>query len=164
MDKMNQQFTRLGLDPYTKHPIIQKISEKTRISPQYIILAGIVLVFFNSFIPIFGGILTTMIIFLLPAYETYRTIESGDRSNDRRMLVFWTMFGLFYVFEEIFKLPLSLLPLYGALRFILLMAMYLPHINLAERMYDGFVRPSFDRYAPHFGDLHTPAQARQPTK
>ena len=164
MDKMNQQFSRLGLDPYAKHPIIQRISEKTRISPEYIILAGIAIIFFNSLIPLFGGILTTMIIFLLPAYETYRTIESGDRSNDRRMLVFWTMFGLFYVFEEIFKLPLSILPLYGALRFIFLMAMYLPRINLAERMYDGFVKPVFDRYAPHFGNSHATAQTTQQAK
>ncbi len=160
MDKINEYLIKFGLEPYTKLPIVQKISQKLKLQPQAIIALFIGVVAFYCVLPFVGNFITSFICFLIPAYYTFKAIESAEQEDDNRLLTYWIIFGLIYSLDEIFRSVLSFIPFYHLIRFALLISLFHSNFNGAKLIYNQFLRPVFTKYVSQIDALIEPLEER----
>ncbi len=160
MQKINEQLVRFGLEPYTRLPVVQQISRKTKTEPQ-VIIAGAVGVFaLLCLLPFLGNLLTTAVCFLLPAYFTFKAIESADQADDNRLLTYWIIFGLVYSMDELFRSFIGFIPGYHLFRFGAMIYLYRNNFSGAEMVYSQFVKPLFNKYVSQIDALIEPIEER----
>ena len=160
MQKINEQLVKFGLEPYTRLPIVQKISQKTKAEPQMIIVGVIGVFALFCLLPFLGNLLTTTVCFLLPAYYTFKAIESADQADDNRLLTYWIIFGLVYSMDELFRSILGFIPGYHLFRFGAMLYLYRNTFGGAEMIYSQFVKPLFNKYVSQIDALIEPIEER----
>ena len=93
-----------------------------------------------------GSMVSSAITFLLPAYYTFKALESTDKKDDQRMLTFWISFGFVYLFDNLFSWIFSIFYFYHLLRSILLMYLFIPKYDGATKLYEKVIKPLFNKY------------------
>ena len=160
MNKIEPYLTKLGFEPYYQLPIVQKISQKTKLKPSILVFAFLVLLVILAFTPIGGNAVTTLIAFLLPAFRTFEALESEQRKDDAELLTYWIVFGLIYSLDELFRYFLAFIPFYHVFRCAILIAIYSPQINGAQVIYQKAVRPFFMNYKTEIEKVVNPIEER----
>lgn len=46
-----------------------------------------------------GNFLSNLLVFTIPAFYTFKAIESEETEDDKRLLTFWVVFGFLYFFD-----------------------------------------------------------------
>ncbi len=160
MQMINEQLVKFGLEPYTRLPIVQKISQKIKAEPQVIIVGIFAFFALLTLLPLVGSLLTTAVCFLFPAYYTFKAIESADQSDDNRLLTYWIIFGLVYSMDELFRSILGFIPGYHLFRFVGMLYLYRNNFGGAEMIYGQFVKPLFNKYVSQIDALIEPLEER----
>ncbi|KAG4209182.1 hypothetical protein ERO13_A03G179700v2 [Gossypium hirsutum] len=78
---------------------------------------------------------------VLPVYSTFKAIESNDQNEQRKWLLYWTVYGSFSVAEAFSDKLLSWFPFYYYAKFAFLVWLQLPSANGAEHLYMSHLRP-----------------------
>ena len=116
---------RFGLEKYYDLPLVQKASKATK-QPPHLIVAGVILfITILVFTPI-GSLITTSITFLMPAYKTFKALETKELKDDKRMLTFWICFGFLFLFDSLLSRVFGFLYFYHVFRAFLIIYLYLP--------------------------------------
>ncbi|KAK5838056.1 hypothetical protein PVK06_006783 [Gossypium arboreum] len=77
---------------------------------------------------------------VLPVYSTFKAIESNDQNEQRKWLLYWTVYGSFSVAEAFSDKLLSWFPFYYYAKFAFLVWLQLPSANGAEHLYMSHLR------------------------
>ena len=160
MEKIEHYMNELGLMKYTQLPIIQKASKKIKISPTIIVLVLSVILLLLLFTPYISNVLTTLIAFGIPAFETFRALQTEDKSDDDAILTYWIVFSTFYSFDRIFSSILHLSGWYSLIRFAVLALMFYSRRFGAKLLYARVIRPIFERYGDQFDSYVKPLEER----
>ena len=103
MQYLEQVIEKLNLKSYNDHPVIKKIATTTKAKPEYISLVFLVLkLIVLLFTPFGHTILKAFFTFLYPAYRSFRALGSERKSDDKKWLTYWTVYGMVYSFEVLF--------------------------------------------------------------
>ncbi|XP_071738184.1 HVA22-like protein k [Rutidosis leptorrhynchoides] len=78
---------------------------------------------------------------VLPVYSTYKAIESKNRIDQQKWLVYWAAYGTFSVAEMFTDKLISWVPLYYHVKFAFLVWLQLPTTNGAKLIYMSHLRP-----------------------
>lgn len=94
-------------------PYATVIQEKTGL-PRYIMagLAGVltfIIVILSFNVRFLGSFVTNFIGFGYPAYKSIKAIESANKDDDTEMLIYWTVYGSFFIVEMILFNPAAYL-------------------------------------------------------
>ena len=148
MDKIEEYLTKLGFEPYYKLPLVQKLSNKTKQKPSMLIL-GFLIIFTLLALSSFGGnLITTLFAFLIPAFQTFKALETkDDKEDDERMLTYWIVFGFLYGMDEILRVLFSFIPFYHVIRYVILVFIYVPKLDGGRIIYRRFLRPLFIKFS-----------------
>ena len=160
MEKIETTLTKLGFEPYYQLPLVQQISQKTKVKPFILVFAFLVMLVILAFTPLGGNALTTLIAFLLPAFKTFEALETEQREDDAELLTYWIVFGLIYSLDELFRYFLAFIPFYHVFRCALLIAIYSPQVNGAQIIYQKAVRPFFMNYRNEIEKVVNPIEER----
>lgn len=142
MDYINQLEDKLELSRFNTLKVVQTISTKTKVRPEHVSLAILSLLLCFFFLTGLGHkILLMLLSFLYPAYKSFCAIESTDKSDDKRWLVYWVVFGFVFAFKNLFWGLLSLFPGTNLILSIALTAIYFP-------LTDGYIYVYEYAFAP----------------
>lgn len=83
---------------------------------------------------------------VLPVYSTFKAIETKDRNEQQRWLVYWAAYGSFSVAEIFADKFISWFPLYYHMKFAFLVWLQLPSVNGARQLYMDHMRPFLLRH------------------
>ncbi|GKB17407.1 HVA22-like protein k [Tanacetum coccineum] len=87
---------------------------------------------------------------ILPVYSTFKAIETNNRTDQQKMLLYWAAYGTFSIAETFADKVISWVPLYHHMKFAFLVWLQLPTTNGAKQIYMSHIRPFLMR---HQGNL-----------
>ncbi|KAI9337906.1 TB2/DP1, HVA22 family-domain-containing protein [Zopfochytrium polystomum] len=122
-------------------PLAVEVEKRTNVPKTYI-AGGVgfvlfVLVFFN----VWGDLLTDLLGFAWPAYQSFKAIESTDKNDDRQWLTYWTVFGFLNILEFFSDVILYWIPFYFIIKAGIILYLILPQFKGATVLYNTVVRP-----------------------
>mmetsp|Transcript_15394 Transcript_15394/g.23064 ORF Transcript_15394/g.23064 Transcript_15394/m.23064 type:complete len:230 (-) Transcript_15394:32-721(-) len=113
--------------------------EKTGVKKTHLIL-GLLAVGFIFVIIGFGPqLICNLLGFVYPAYRSFKAIETPDKEDDTKMLLYWVGFAFFTIIEFFSDLLLSYVPIYYVLKFIFILWLQLPQTDGAQVLYDNVI-------------------------
>ncbi|XP_076906703.1 HVA22-like protein k [Bidens hawaiensis] len=78
---------------------------------------------------------------ILPVYSTFKAIETNNRAEQQKLLLYWAAYGTFSVAEIFADKIISWFPLYHHMKFAFLVWLQLPTTNGAKQLYMNHLRP-----------------------
>jgi receptor expression-enhancing protein 5/6 len=96
----------------------------------YALLGVTVLYFVLLVFNVAGALLTNLLGFLYPAYQSFKAIESSSKEDDLQWLTYWTVFGFFSVLEFWADLLIAWLPFYWLMKSVVVIYLFLPQIRV----------------------------------
>ena len=126
---------------------VKKLSAQVGVEP--VALAGgvsLFVVLFTYFI--FGaGLLCNLIGFFYPVYASLKAIESEEKEDDTRWLIYWVIYAMFTILETFTDVLLYWIPFYFAFKLGFLVWLMLPGHNGAELVYKKVLKPFITKSA-----------------
>ena len=145
MESIKDKLKTLGIEEYSKIPFIQKTALRFGVDPM-ILLAVLILGFFLILmVPCLGSLITNSILFIYPAYKTYKAIESEEKEDDKKLMTYWLAFGLIYSLDTVFRYLLSFIPLYHIVRFSILAFLFFNDFTGSLHLYQFFLQPALEK-------------------
>ncbi len=147
MNYVNQNEEKLDLARFNNVKVIQTIAMKTKMRPEHVSLAALTVLLTFFFLTGLGHkILLLLMSFLYPAYKSFVALESEDKADDKRWLVYWIVFGFVFAFKNLFWGILSLFPGTNLILSAALVAIYSPLTNGYVYIYEYAFKPTLKAY------------------
>merc|ERR1719388_269705 len=129
----------------------REVADFLGVEPAQVALAGIVFLLSFLLFGIGGNLITQLVGFVYPAYESFKALEPDNekRENPRMMrtwLTYWIVYSLFSVFEVFVDYILYWVPLYYLLKLVFLVWLMIPKLGGAELVYKMLIEPSLRQY------------------
>jgi receptor expression-enhancing protein 5/6 len=130
----------------------REVADFLGVEPAQVALAGIVFLLSFLLFGIGGNLITQLVGFVYPAYESFKALEpdsEGKRENPRLMrtwLTYWIVYSLFSVVEVFVDYILYWVPLYYMLKLVFLVWLMIPKLGGAELVYKLFIEPMLRQY------------------
>jgi receptor expression-enhancing protein 5/6 len=129
----------------------REVAEFLGVEPAQVALAFIVFLLGFLLFGIGGNLITQLVGFVYPAYESFKALEPDQekRENPRMMrtwLTYWIVYSLFSVVEVFVDYILYWVPLYYLLKLVFLVWLMIPKLGGAELVYKMLIEPSLRQY------------------
>jgi len=140
-NKANYYVNQLDKE-LTKYPALRTFEERTQIPKAYAVLGGIVLLTLFHFINSLAGPVSNLVGWALPAFLSFKALETPGHQDDVQWLTYWIVFG-FFNFTESFALRVVLyyFPWYFAFKTIFIIWLQLPTFRGAQTVYLSVLKP-----------------------
>jgi len=140
-NKANYYVSQLDKE-LTKYPALRTFEERTQIPKAYAVLGGIVLLTLFHFINSLAGPVSNLVGWALPAFLSFKALETPGHQDDIQWLTYWIVFG-FFNFTESFALRVVLyyFPWYFAFKTIFIIWLQLPTFRGAQTIYLSVLKP-----------------------
>ncbi|KAI8147155.1 TB2/DP1, HVA22 family-domain-containing protein [Fennellomyces sp. T-0311] len=115
---------------------------KTKVPKVYVALGGASLIFFLIFFNVAGQLITNLIGWVYPAYESFKAIEASSAGPKKQWLTYWTVFGLVQSVEYFSDALVYWFPFYFLFKTALILWLSLPQFQGAEFLYTKILRPN----------------------
>jgi len=126
--------------------LVTTLAEKTGQKEEHIKYALYGVIVLILFCGLGGSIISKLVGFFYPAFESLKALESKKGSDDKKWLTYWVVFGLITLLEHIISPVFALVPFYFFIKMIFYIWLYIPQTNGAELIHDKFVHPYFKKY------------------
>merc|ERR1719174_1005509 len=129
----------------------REVAEFLGVEPAQVALAFIVFLLGFLLFGIGGNLITQLVGFVYPAYESFKALEPDkEKREDPRMmrtwLTYWIVYSLFSVVEVFVDYILYWVPLYYLLKLVFLVWLMIPKLGGAELVYKILIEPSLRQY------------------
>eukprot|EP00698_Gefionella_okellyi_P012210 TRINITY_DN3275_c0_g1_i1.p1 TRINITY_DN3275_c0_g1~~TRINITY_DN3275_c0_g1_i1.p1 ORF type:complete len:196 (+),score=40.90 TRINITY_DN3275_c0_g1_i1:40-588(+) len=86
--------------------------------------------------------------YLYPAYETFKLLKREDKTENElcRVLMYWTIMGMFACFEGVADYLISWVPFYYILKAAFQVYLLYPRMKGAEHLYKNYVQPMLTQH------------------
>jgi receptor expression-enhancing protein 5/6 len=120
-------ITHVSCPQLNKYPVLVNLEDKTQVPKTYIVLGGgalaVLLHLFNSL----ASPVSNLLGWALPAYLSFKAIESPSPQDDIQWLTYWVVFGFFNFLESFAGgVVLYYLPWYYAFKSLFILWLQLP--------------------------------------
>ncbi|KLO11266.1 hypothetical protein SCHPADRAFT_916086 [Schizopora paradoxa] len=157
-DKANYYVSQLDKE-LTKYPVLNNLEQRTQIPKAYAVLGAIALLAFLHLINPLAAPVSNLIGWALPAYLSFRAIESPQTQDDVQWLTYWAVFGFFNFLESFaLRIVLYYLPWYFAFKTIFVLWLQLPAFRGAQTTYHVLLKPLLANIS-----ANSPAVYQKPT-
>jgi len=125
-----------------KYPVLSAIEQRTQVPKTYAFLGSILLLAILHTINPLAALVSNLVGWALPAYLSFKAIDSPSSHDDVQWLTYWVVFG-FLNFLESFavRLVLYYVPWYFAFKTIFILWLQLPAFRGAQTVYFNLLKP-----------------------
>ena len=141
-DKMEELDEDIG-----EIPFMDEIHQKTGLKPVHVfgIFIGILFLFvFSGYASVFFAGLVGLV---YPIWKSFRALETESLDDDKQWLTYWTVYGIFVIFDDYSEFILQHFPYYYPFKLVFLVWLFSPTTKGAIVMYNSIVKPLFVRYS-----------------
>jgi receptor expression-enhancing protein 5/6 len=111
----------------TKYPVLNTLEERTQLPKVYVALGGVALLAFLHFFNSLAGPVSNLVGWALPAYLSFKALETRGVQDDIQWLTYWVVFGFFNFLESFaLRVVLYYLPWYFAFKTLFILWLQLP--------------------------------------
>jgi receptor expression-enhancing protein 5/6 len=120
-------LTNTCLFQLTKYPALSAFEQRTQVPKAYAVLGGFFLLTVLLAINPLASPVSNLVGWLIPAYLSFKAIESPSPNDDVQWLTYWVVFGFFNFIESFaLRLVLYYLPWYFAIKTTFIVWLQLP--------------------------------------
>lgn len=102
MQHLESFIDKLALSKFNENPMVKKIHTTTKLRSEYISLALLTITTLFFLITPWGHcILMSFSTYMYPAYKTFKALNSEDQEDDKRWMIYWTVYGFIFMFQSI---------------------------------------------------------------
>jgi len=131
------------------HGFFVTLSEKTGLRHAYVVIGVTVISILLAIHAILHGLILFVFAVLVPAYKSFKVIESETKEDDTRMLHFWCVLGFLLIVDRFFGWMLTYLYFPGLIRFAILLALMYGDFAVSVKIYQLVVLPFLKKYHEH---------------
>jgi receptor expression-enhancing protein 5/6 len=111
----------------TKYPVLKTVEQRTQVPKAYLVLGGVALLALLHGINSFAAPVSNLVGWALPAFFSFKALESPGPQDDIQWLTYWVVFGFFNFLESIaLRLVLYYVPWYFAFKTAFIIWLQLP--------------------------------------
>ncbi|KAJ6455589.1 TB2/DP1, HVA22 family-domain-containing protein, partial [Mycena vitilis] len=126
----------------TKYPVLNNFEQRTQVPKTWAVIGGSVLLVFLHLINPLAAFVSNLVGWALPAYLSFKAIESPSPHDDIQWLTYWVVFGFFNFLESFaLRVVLYYLPWYFAFKTIFILWLQLPAFRGAQTTYITLLKP-----------------------
>ncbi|CAA7267755.1 unnamed protein product [Cyclocybe aegerita] len=126
----------------TKYPVLNTLEQRTQVPKAYAVIGGLFLIVFLHTFNALAAPVSNLVGWGLPAYLSFKAIESPSPHDDVQWLTYWTVFGAFNFVESFaLRLVLYYVPWYFAFKSLFIVWLQLPAFRGAQVAYFNVIKP-----------------------
>jgi len=126
----------------SKYPAANQLEARTQVPKAYAAIGSAALLGLLLFVNALALPVSNLIGWALPAYLSFKAIESPQHEDDVQWLTYWSVFGLFNFIESVaLRVVLFYFPFYFVFKTAFILWLQLPATRGARTVYTAFVRP-----------------------
>lgn len=149
MEYVEHLCDKLKLDRFGDNQVVRDAAKTLNMQPRHLVAAVIGAALVLLFVPYVTAVISGISTFLIPAYKSYKALESADEKDDKRWLTYWIVFGFLHSFDFVLKNALTFIPFYTVIRTLLLIALYLNKEIGRDFLYEKVITPIINVIEPH---------------
>lgn len=126
----------------SKYPVLVSMEQRTQVPKAYAFIGAVTLLTLLHFVNALAAPVSNLIGWGLPAYLSFKALESPGHEDDAQWLTYWVIFG-FFNFAEGFALRALLyyFPWYFSFKTLFILWLQLPAFRGAQTAYHSVLRP-----------------------
>ncbi|KAF5377286.1 hypothetical protein D9615_006464 [Tricholomella constricta] len=126
----------------TKYPVLNNLEQRTQVPKTYAVIGAFSLLAFLHLINPLAAVVSNLVGWALPAYLSFKAIESPSPHDDVQWLTYWVVFGFFNFLESFaLRLVLYYLPWYFSFKTLFIVWLQLPAFRGAQITYLNVLKP-----------------------
>ncbi|TFY77752.1 hypothetical protein EWM64_g6261 [Hericium alpestre] len=134
----NQQLDK----ELSKYPFLINLEQRTQIPKTYAFVGTVSLVTFFHFINALAAPVSNLVGWALPAYLSFKALETPGHQDDVQWLTYWVVFGFFNFIEGFaLRIVLYYFPWYFAFKTVFILWLQLPAFRGAQNIYYTLLKP-----------------------
>lgn len=111
----------------TKYPVLNNLEQRTQVPKAYAVIGAFALLTVLHLINPLAAVVSNLVGWALPAYLSFKAIESPSPNDDVQWLTYWVVFGFFNFLESFaLRVVLYYLPWYFSFKTIFIVWLQLP--------------------------------------
>jgi len=126
----------------TKYPVLNNLEQRTQVPKTYTVIGAAVLLVILHLVNPLAAFISNLVGWGLPAYLSFKAIETPSPQDDIQWLTYWVVFGFFNFLESFaLRVVLYYLPWYFAFKTIFILWLQLPAFRGARTVYLSLLKP-----------------------
>ncbi|EAU93241.1 YOP1 [Coprinopsis cinerea okayama7 len=126
----------------TKYPVLNNLEQRTQVPKAYAVIGTLLLVVVLHTFNALAAPVSNLVGWGLPAYLSFKAIESPSPHDDVQWLTYWVVFGFFNFLESFaLRLVLYYVPWYFAFKSAFIVWLQLPAFRGAQKIYFTALKP-----------------------
>jgi len=143
-DRANYYVAQLDKE-LAKYPYMTQIEQKTSVPKAWLFIGSSAVLLVGMLVNALAAPISNFIGWLLPAYLSFRALETKEAEDDIQWLTYWVVFGFFNFLESIaLNLVLYYFPFYYVFKTAFVLWLQLPATKGARTLYLSVARPLLD--------------------
>lgn len=111
----------------TKYPVLATVEQRTQVRKVYVVLGSVLLVTLFHFVNFLAAPVSNLIGWGVPAYLSFKALESAGHQDDVQWLTYWVIFGFFNFLESMaLGMMLFYVPWYYVLKSLFFLWLQVP--------------------------------------
>ncbi|KAI0271738.1 TB2/DP1, HVA22 family-domain-containing protein [Gloeopeniophorella convolvens] len=139
--KVNYYVAQLDKE-LSKYPVLINLEQRTQVPKAYAFLGTVSVLTLLHFVNALAAPVSNLIGWGLPAYLSFKALESAGHDDDVQWLTYWVVFGFFNFLEGIALRPvLYYFPWYFSFKTLFILWLQLPAFRGAQTAYYTVLKP-----------------------
>ncbi|KAF8725217.1 hypothetical protein AX14_008240 [Amanita brunnescens Koide BX004] len=125
-----------------KYPALTHLEKRTQVPKPYIVIGGIALLVILHLVNSLAAPVSNLVGFVIPAFLSFRAIESPSPNDDVQWLTYWIIFAFFnFVESSALRVVLYYFSWYFPVKTVFLLWLQLPAFRGAQTTYATVIKP-----------------------
>ncbi|KIJ60571.1 hypothetical protein HYDPIDRAFT_139062 [Hydnomerulius pinastri MD-312] len=140
-NKANYYINQLDKE-LTKYPVLNTFEQRTQVPKSYLTIGAVILLTLFHFVNPLAAPVSNLVGWGLPAYLSFKALETPSHQDDIQWLTYWVVFGFFNFLESIaLRMVLYYVPWYFAFKTTFILWLQLPAFRGAQSTYLTILKP-----------------------